>query len=47
VHVEALRLMQDSREVRIWGRSPEKAEQLAAEVSAVVVPTESAGVAHG
>ena len=31
-HVEALRLVRDFRGVRIWDRSPEKAERLAAEV---------------
>jgi thiomorpholine-carboxylate dehydrogenase len=34
-HAEALRLVRDFREVRVWGRSPEKAERLAAEVGAV------------
>jgi ornithine cyclodeaminase/alanine dehydrogenase-like protein (mu-crystallin family) len=33
--------------VRIWERSPEKAEQLAAQVGAEAAPTESADVAHG
>jgi hypothetical protein len=35
VHVEALRLVRDFHEVRVWGRSPEKAVRLAAEVGAV------------
>lgn len=37
VHVEALRLVRNFREVRIWGRTPERAERLAAEVGAVAV----------
>lgn len=34
VHVEALRLVRQFREVRIWGRNPDKAAQLAAEMEA-------------
>ena|SRR3712207_7826941 len=44
VHVEALRLVRDFREVRIWGRSREKAVQLAAEVGAVAAPSAEAAV---
>jgi ornithine cyclodeaminase/alanine dehydrogenase-like protein (mu-crystallin family) len=36
-HVEALRLVRQIREVRIWGRSLEKAERLADEVGGVAV----------
>ena len=39
VHVEALRLVRDFREVRIWGRTPERAATLAAELSAVAAPS--------
>ena len=44
VHIEALRLVRDFREVRIWGRSREKAVQLAAEVGAVAAPSAEAAV---
>jgi ornithine cyclodeaminase/alanine dehydrogenase-like protein (mu-crystallin family) len=44
VHVEALRLVRDFREVRVWGCSPEKAVQVAAEVGAVAAPPAEAAV---
>jgi ornithine cyclodeaminase/alanine dehydrogenase-like protein (mu-crystallin family) len=44
VHVEALRLVRGFREVRIWGRSREKAVQVAAEVGAVAAPSVEAAV---
>ena len=39
VHVEALRLVRDFREVRIWGRTPERAAALAAELGAAAAPS--------
>ena len=44
VHAEALRLVRDFREVRIWGRTPEKAERLATDVGAVAAPSAEAAV---
>jgi ornithine cyclodeaminase/alanine dehydrogenase-like protein (mu-crystallin family) len=44
VHVEALRLVRDFHEVRVWGRSPEKAVRLAAEVGAVAAASAEAAV---
>jgi ornithine cyclodeaminase/alanine dehydrogenase-like protein (mu-crystallin family) len=44
VHVEAMRLARDFREVRIWGRSFAKARALAAEVGAVAVESAEAAV---
>ena len=38
-HVEALRLVRGFREVRIWGRTPERAAALAAELGAVAAPS--------
>jgi ornithine cyclodeaminase/alanine dehydrogenase-like protein (mu-crystallin family) len=43
-HIEALRLVRNFREVRIWGRSPEKAERLATDLHAVAVPSAEAAV---
>src|SRR5262249_54261464 len=43
-HAEALRLVRDFREVRIWGRSRERAERLAADVGAAAVPSAEAAV---
>lgn len=45
-HVEALRCVRDFEEIRIWNRSPEKAEALAAEVGgrAIAGPTAEAAV---
>ena len=37
VHVEALRLVRQFREVRVWGRTPERAARLAADVGAVAM----------
>jgi ornithine cyclodeaminase/alanine dehydrogenase-like protein (mu-crystallin family) len=36
-HVEALRLVRDFREVRIWGRTTERAERLARDVGAMAI----------
>jgi len=44
VHVEALRLVRRFREVRIWGRTPERAARLAAELGAVAVASGEAAV---
>lgn len=44
VHVEALRLVRDFREVRIWGRTPERAAALAAELGAIATPSAEAAV---
>ena len=43
-HVEALRLVRDLAEIRIWSRTPAHAERLAAEVAAVAVPSAEAAV---
>lgn len=43
-HVEALRLVRDFREVRVWGRTPEHARRLAAEVGAVAIASAEAAV---
>lgn len=43
-HVEALRLVRPFREVRIWGRTPQHAERLAAEVGAVAMTAAQAAV---
>jgi thiomorpholine-carboxylate dehydrogenase len=37
VHMEALRLVRQFREVRVWGRTPERAARLAADVGAVAM----------
>lgn len=44
VHVEALRLVRDFREVRLWGRTPERAQRLAAEVGAAAMASAEAAV---
>lgn len=44
VHVEALRLVRAFREVRIWGRTPERARRLARELGATAVATAEAAV---
>ena len=36
-HVEALRLVRDFEEIRVWGRTPEHTERFAAEVGAKVM----------
>jgi ornithine cyclodeaminase/alanine dehydrogenase-like protein (mu-crystallin family) len=41
-HVEALRLVRDFEEVRVWGRTPEHVERFAAEVGAKVMSAEGA-----
>jgi ornithine cyclodeaminase/alanine dehydrogenase-like protein (mu-crystallin family) len=41
-HVEALRLVSDFEEIRVWGRTPEHAERFAAEVGAKVMGAEQA-----
>jgi len=41
-HVEALRLVRDFKEVRIWSRTPEHAVHLAAEVGATAMAAEDA-----
>jgi thiomorpholine-carboxylate dehydrogenase len=43
-HAEALRLVRDFREVRIWGRTPARARQLAEEIGAVAMPSAEAAV---
>ncbi len=44
VHVEALRLVRDFREVRIWGRTPDHARRLAHDVGATAVASAEAAV---
>jgi ornithine cyclodeaminase/alanine dehydrogenase-like protein (mu-crystallin family) len=44
VHVEALRLVRNFREVRIWGRTPERARRLARELGATAVASAEAAV---
>src|SRR3954468_2380855 len=41
-HVEALRLVRDFQEVRVWSRTPEHASEFAAEVGARAMPAEEA-----
>ncbi len=41
-HIEALRLVRDFAEVRVWSRTPEHAERLAAECGAVAMAAEAA-----
>jgi thiomorpholine-carboxylate dehydrogenase len=41
-HIEALRLVRDFAEVRVWSRTPENAERLAAEFGAMAMPAEAA-----
>ncbi len=43
-HIEALRLVRDFREVRIWGRTPAHAARLAAETGAVAALSAEAAV---
>jgi ornithine cyclodeaminase/alanine dehydrogenase-like protein (mu-crystallin family) len=44
-HVEALRLVRDFAEIRIWSRTPAHAHQLAAEMGAAAMPSAEAAVA--
>ncbi len=41
-HVEALRLVRNFEEIRVWSRTPEHAERFAKEIGAKVMPTEDA-----
>jgi ornithine cyclodeaminase/alanine dehydrogenase-like protein (mu-crystallin family) len=43
-HAEAMRVVLDDPEIRIWARSPEAAEALAAEIGAVVSPSVDAAL---
>jgi ornithine cyclodeaminase/alanine dehydrogenase-like protein (mu-crystallin family) len=43
-HVDAMRAVLDDPEIRIWARTLEKAEQLAAEVGAIVSPSPDAAL---
>jgi thiomorpholine-carboxylate dehydrogenase len=43
-HAEALRLVRDFREIRIWGRNPVRARDLAREIGAVAMPSAEAAV---
>ncbi|MEO3474470.1 ornithine cyclodeaminase family protein [Roseomonas sp. CAU 1739] len=43
-HIEALRLVRDFREVRIWGRTPARAQHLATELGAIPVASAEAAV---
>jgi ornithine cyclodeaminase/alanine dehydrogenase-like protein (mu-crystallin family) len=43
-HVDAMRAVLGDPEIRIWARRPEAAEQLAAEVGAIVAPSADAAV---
>ncbi|PWS38479.1 ornithine cyclodeaminase [Falsiroseomonas bella] len=43
-HAEALRLVRDFREIRVWGRNPVRAQDLAKDIGAVAMPSAEAAV---